>query len=98
MIFEHPAVYYAHLASNRARAHEAQGFSAGPRGGEKFLEKQQAEAAQRVATGMSHPTTSQTGSSNLVQDIPLLPLGTINEAEKVNIDVLIKIRTGMWYI
>ncbi|ESZ91253.1 hypothetical protein SBOR_8346 [Sclerotinia borealis F-4128] len=94
----YPAVYYAHIASNRARAHEAQGFSAGPRGGEKFLERQQAEAAERVARGESRPATSQTGSSNLVQDVPLLPLGTINAADNVSLDVLIKIRTGMWYI
>ncbi|KAF7876311.1 hypothetical protein EAF04_001406 [Stromatinia cepivora] len=93
----YPAVYYAHLASNRARAHEAQGYSAGPRGGEKFLERQAAAAADRVA-GRAPAESSQTGSSNLVENVPLLPLGTLNDQDKVNNDVLLKIRTGMWYI
>ncbi|KAF5000779.1 hypothetical protein FDECE_11134 [Fusarium decemcellulare] len=39
----HPAVYYAHLASNRARAHEniatSDGFRAGPKGHEMTREK-----------------------------------------------------------
>lgn len=91
-----PAVYYAHLASNRARAHEAQGHSAGPRGGEKFLEKQAAAGIARVAG--KAPPASSTGSSNAAESIPLLPLGTLNEGDHVNGEVLAKMRTGMWYI
>ncbi|KAG4026171.1 hypothetical protein MFRU_044g00410 [Monilinia fructicola] len=94
----YPAVYYAHLASNRARAHEASGYSEGPRGGEKFLEKVYEAAVKKVATGQSAVATSQTSSSNMVQDVPLLPLGTLSPNDHVSMDVLIKIRTGMWYI
>ncbi|QSZ31113.1 hypothetical protein DSL72_000676 [Monilinia vaccinii-corymbosi] len=94
----YPAVYYAHLASNRARAHEAHGHSEGPRGGEKFLEKVYEAAAKKVATGQSVPASSETGSSNLVQDVPLLPLGKLDESERVQQVDLDKIRQGMWYI
>ncbi|KAM0178275.1 hypothetical protein ACHAPF_003640 [Botrytis cinerea] len=92
----YPAVYYAHLASNRARAHEATGHSAGPRGGEKFLEKQAKEAQNKVA---GKAPSSQTGSSQVVvEDVPLLPLGQLSQNDKVNPDVLAKLRNGMWYI
>lgn len=92
-------MYYAHLASNRARAHEAHGHSEGPRGGEKFLEKQYEAAAKRVITGEKPGAASSgTGSSTDFEDVPLLPLGIISEPQKVDLGALIKIRTSMWYI
>ncbi|KAM3081262.1 Protein argonaute [Clarireedia jacksonii] len=95
----YPAVYYAHLASNRARAHESSDASAGPRGGQKFLEAQ-GDAQNRATAqgGQSLATSSQTGSNNSFQVIPLLPLGSLNPANKVDQEVLDKIRAGMWYI
>ncbi|CCU74167.1 argonaute/ago1/eukaryotic translation initiation factor 2c [Blumeria hordei DH14] len=81
-----PAVYYAHLASNRARAHEDVFASEGPRGGQKFEELRQDAANQAP--------TSITGSSQLLEEVrPLAPMGTTD-----NLESMIKIRTGMWYI
>ncbi|PQE04484.1 piwi domain-containing protein [Rutstroemia sp. NJR-2017a BVV2] len=95
----YPAVYYAHLASNRARAHESSDASAGPRGGQKFLEAQ-GDAQNRATAqgGKSFATSSQTGSNNSLQAIPLLPLGSINPDNRVDENVVNKIRAGMWYI
>ena len=77
-----PAIYYAHLASSRARAHETVPASDGPRGGQKFEE-------QRGAP------TSQTGSSsNPTEAKPLLPLGNVEAGD----GTAVKIRTTMWYI
>lgn len=64
-----PAIYYAHLASNRARAHENVATSEGPRGGQKYEETRQDQR------GSAHGGTSQTGSSNFGEALPLLPLG-----------------------
>ncbi|ETI23115.1 hypothetical protein G647_04912 [Cladophialophora carrionii CBS 160.54] len=58
----HPAVYYAHLASNRAKAHEDLPASAGPQGGAGY--KQQA------------PSRSSEPSESEVR--PLMPLFNIN--------------------
>ena len=83
-----PAVYYAHLASNRARAHESAPASDGPRGGQKFVEAHQ--AARGGATSTSGSTILQTESR------PLLPLGNLDGS--AGNQHVIKIRTGMWYI
>ncbi|KAM0239003.1 hypothetical protein ACHAP5_008441 [Fusarium lateritium] len=87
----HPAVYYAHLASNRARAHEniatSEGFRIGPKGHEVAREKQ--------ARGVS------TGAPNRSAEAPsLLPLGgkTSNppgQGEQRQRDFF---RSTMWYI
>ena len=62
----HPAVYYAHLASNRARAHEnlptSDGFRAGPKGHEMIRDK--------VAKGLSVG-----GPGRMDEAPPLLELG-----------------------
>ena len=58
----HPAVYYAHLASNRAKAHEDLPAAAGPQGGAGF--KQQA------------PSRSSEPSDSEVK--PLMPLFNVN--------------------
>ncbi|KAL2072104.1 hypothetical protein VTL71DRAFT_11447 [Oculimacula yallundae] len=84
-----PAIYYAHLASNRARAHESRPASDGPRGGQKF-EERRADLARR---GTTNDDTSATGSNNQTEAAPLLPIGNPD-----NEDVIWKIRSGMWYI
>ena len=58
----HPAVYYAHLASNRAKAHEDIPASSGPQGGAGY--KQQA------------PSRSSEPSDSEVK--PLMPLFNVN--------------------
>lgn len=84
-----PAVYYAHLASNRARAHEDRSASEGPKGGQKFVE------AQNDAVFRGEQPTSHTGSTQqLTEAKPLVPLGAPqNNGGKPN-----KIQFGMWYI
>jgi eukaryotic translation initiation factor 2C len=57
----HPAVYYAHLASNRAKAHEDVPASQGPQGGAGFKANQQGR-------GSSNPDDSETK--------PLIPMFT----------------------
>lgn len=77
-----PAIYYAHLASNRARCHENVASSDGPRGGQKFEESRRAP-------------TSQTGSSGQpTEALPLLALGNTESGD----GTAVKIRTTMWYI
>ena len=49
----HPAVYYAHLASNRAKAHEDIAASQGPQGGAGYKQNQQGR-------GSSNPEDSET--------------------------------------
>ncbi|PVH73736.1 Piwi-domain-containing protein [Cadophora sp. DSE1049] len=83
-----PAIYYAHLASNRARAHESAPASDGPRGGQKFEERRAEAARQGTNDG-----TSQTGSSRPSEAAPLLPIGNPDQLE-----IMWKIRSGMWYI
>ncbi|KAI1004889.1 hypothetical protein K3495_g3326 [Podosphaera aphanis] len=83
-VYQVPAVYYAHLASNRARAHEDAFASEGPRGGQKFEERRQDAANQAPS--------SITDSSN--EEVrPLAPLGSPE-----NFEAMVKIRTSMWYI
>lgn len=85
-----PAVYYAHLASNRARAHESAPASGGPRGGQKYEELQQDGAVARVTGRSVH--SSQTGNTEMpLEAPPLLPLGGGDTAP----ELLDKIRTGM---
>ncbi len=80
----YPAVYYAHLASNRARAHENMPTSDGPRGGQKFIEKKQDEAIKATITGI--PASAHSSKDKSTEAPPLLALGG---------DV---IKPGMWYI
>ncbi len=58
----HPAVYYAHLASNRAKAHEDIAASAGPQGGAGFK--------QKAPSRSSEPSESEVK--------PLMPLFNVN--------------------
>ncbi|RKF63291.1 Protein argonaute [Erysiphe neolycopersici] len=81
-----PAVYYAHLASARARAHEDVFASEGPRGGQKFEERRQ-DAAIKAPSSV----TDSTQFSDEVK--PLAPLGN-----PTNMEAMVKIRTSMWYI
>ena len=89
LILQVPAVYYAHIASNRARCHESAPSSAGPRGGQKFEERQQ------DTLGKNDGRTGASGSSNsgalLGDAIPLLPLGNPELGDAI----LKKIRTTM---
>ncbi|KAE8440738.1 hypothetical protein EG329_006633 [Mollisiaceae sp. DMI_Dod_QoI] len=87
-----PAIYYAHLASNRARAHEAKDASLGPQGGQKFEELRQ-DAAVAAARRGTADGTSQSGSSLPVESIPLLPLGNPDNGANI-----VRLRCGMWYI
>lgn len=57
----HPAVYYAHLASNRAKAHEDVAASQGPQGGAGYK-------ANQPGRGSSNPEDSETK--------PLIPMFT----------------------
>ncbi|KAI9680849.1 MAG: hypothetical protein M1817_004289 [Caeruleum heppii] len=84
----HPSVYYAHLASNRARSHEDIAASSGPQSGPgapgvpgqmPVTKKEKARAAERAA--------SQTTPEKLVEAKPLLKM-----PDAANID------RGMWYI
>jgi eukaryotic translation initiation factor 2C len=81
-------VYYAHLASNRARAHECHPSSDGPRGGQKFEELRQ-DTRGLVPIGGA----SRTGSSQqvLTEAAPLLPLGNPDSEG----DLIPKLRTSM---
>lgn len=87
-----PAVYYAHLASNRARAHDANPSSEGPRGGQKFEEGLQDAVANRTG-GQTATGSSQTGTSIPTEAAPLLPLGSPE-----SYPAMVAIRTSMWYI
>ncbi|KAI9707546.1 MAG: hypothetical protein M1836_000507 [Candelina mexicana] len=58
----HPAVYYAHLASNRARSHENIPASSGPRTGPPA---KAAKSAEKSATSSEKPPT---------ESVPLLPV------------------------
>ncbi|KAM5355683.1 hypothetical protein ACJ41O_002329 [Fusarium nematophilum] len=87
----HPAVYYAHLASNRARAHEniatSEGFRSGPKGHEMIRE--------RVARGISLG-----GPERGAEAPPLLRLGgnvgqTPLDGEQRQRNFF---RSTMWYI
>ncbi|KAF4967182.1 hypothetical protein FZEAL_10568 [Fusarium zealandicum] len=87
----HPAVYYAHLASNRARAHEnisiSEGFRSGPKGHEMIREK--------VARGIS------SGGPDRADEAPkLLPLGGFMNKEPVEGEQRQRnfFRSTMWYI
>lgn len=83
-----PAIYYAHLASNRARCHESNSSAEGPRGGQKFQEMRE-----------DYPGKYDNPSSSGDVAPSLLPLamdkadGTPQAAEHVA-----RIRNGMWYI
>ena len=71
-----PAVYYAHLASNRARAHESVPVSDGVRGGQKFEEAQQDAAVGHQQGASTQGGSSQTGTTQ-IEVHPLLPLGNV---------------------
>ncbi|KAH7156838.1 eukaryotic translation initiation factor 2c [Dactylonectria macrodidyma] len=89
----HPAVYYAHLASDRARAHEniatSEGFRTGPKGHEMIRDK--------IARGMSVG-----GPDRAMEAPPLLRLGGTVDAAKgpVNGEERQRafFRKTMWYI
>ncbi|KPM33983.1 Protein argonaute [Neonectria ditissima] len=89
----HPAVYYAHLASDRARAHEniatSEGFRAGPKGHEMIRDK--------VARGISIA-----GAQRDIEAPPLLPLGGKMNADKnfgeSEFNQRKFFRKTMWYI
>lgn len=87
----YPAIYYAHLASNRARAHEDIPASSGPRSGQKFLEAEQQRAIRGGQAGIA-PSTTSTGSGST--DIrPLLEMGlAASDSTKASI------KSSMWYI
>jgi eukaryotic translation initiation factor 2C len=86
----YPAVYYAHLASNRARAHEDVSASDGPRGGSKFVEKNAVNEvlhAHGIGSSLSGSRDRDTEAK------PLLQLGAAApEATKASI------KASMWYI
>lgn len=86
-----PAVYYAHLASNRARAHESVPASEGPRGGQKYEEAQQDQAVARGQGMIAQDGSSQTGTSLPLEARPLLPLGNPDSQD----GSVVRIRTSM---
>jgi eukaryotic translation initiation factor 2C len=83
-------VYYAHLASNRARAHENRPASEGAAGGQKFEEFRQ-DTRGRVPLGGASTTGS--GSQQMPEPLPLLPLGNLNDPELT--PLIRPLRTGM---
>ena len=80
------------MASNRARAHEAAPASDGPRGGEKFQE------AQQDAANAGRTSNTDSSGAKPTEAVPLLPLGNPNQADATPLDLVVKIRCGMWYI
>ena len=84
------------MASNRARAHEGKAASEGPRGGQKFEERQQ-DDAQRRAVGQNTSTAggSSRSGDNSSEAPPLLPMGELAGADRERVT---RLRTGMWYI
>ncbi|KAH7155211.1 Piwi domain-containing protein [Dactylonectria estremocensis] len=88
----HPAVYYAHLASDRARAHEniatSEGFRAGPKGHEMIRDK--------IARGMSVG-----GPDRAMEAPPLIRLGgTVDPDKAIDGEERQRsfFRKTMWYI
>ncbi|KAK7415854.1 Protein argonaute [Neonectria magnoliae] len=89
----HPAVYYAHLASDRARAHEniatSEGFRAGPKGHEMIRDK--------IARGISIA-----GGQRDIEAPPLLALGGSVDKQKGPMEGEERqrnfFRKTMWYI
>jgi eukaryotic translation initiation factor 2C len=79
----HPAVYYAHLASNRARCHEDIPSSLGPRTGSKG----HASVRDKLAQDMR--------IEDKPQPIPLLGLGCGDQANPAQRDFITR---TMWYI
>jgi eukaryotic translation initiation factor 2C len=84
-----PAVYYAHLASNRARSHERVPASEGPRSGKQFVEEQQDKA---IAAGMGKTQPPSTHQPN-TEAQPLMRMGG-----ELTGPLLGRLLTGMWYI
>lgn len=87
-----PAVYYAHLASNRARSHEHAQASEGPRGGQKFVELSN---MKHVWDG-AHPGPSMRPT---LRDVPveppmLVPMGIKSNTTQEQRD---KMLFSMWY-
>lgn len=97
-IYTDPAVYYAHLASNRARCQEDHRASDGARGGQKFTEKEQDDAYEKQARAATGQVTSSEGDTVRSIDIkPLLPMGNKNDPT-IHPDRITAIRHTMWYI
>ncbi|CAG8972388.1 hypothetical protein HYALB_00007141 [Hymenoscyphus albidus] len=91
----YPAVYYAHLASNRARAHFPEDISLGAKGGQKFVEKKEDEVVLRAMGKGSKGPSSRSGSNKeTTEALPLIPLA-MDSKDPVFIKA---IRTSMWYI
>jgi eukaryotic translation initiation factor 2C len=86
----YPAVYYAHLASNRARAHEDAASDLGPRGGQKFEELLQRRNQLQTAGVLP------AGSLNTIRSTEAKPLITLGALGSDNAKATIK--TSMWYI
>jgi eukaryotic translation initiation factor 2C len=93
LIFLDPAVYYAHIASLRARAHENVPASDKPRGGAKFVEQRQDESNQ-AATLIGRAVSSvKSEFDRHTEVLPLVELGVAaNPAQKATI------KYTMWYI
>jgi len=87
-----PAVYYAHIASLRARAHENTPASGPVRGGAKFIEQRQDEAIR--AAHQNRPESSVKSSLDMhTEALPLTELGSMaGPAQKETI------KYTMWYI
>lgn len=87
-----PAVYYAHIASLRSRAHEDAPAGGPVRGGAKFVEQQQDAAI--AASHLNRPPPSvKTAMDMHTEVLPLTPLGKAAPMpEQTNI------KTSMWFI
>lgn len=90
----HPAVYYAHLASNRAKAHDNAPTSDGPTGGAKGHEMARDREAKGQSLGQS------IGALRGVEAPKLLPLGGARSQQPVPGEERQRdfIRGTMWYI
>lgn len=84
-----PAVYYAHLASNRARAHEGVPASEGPRSGKQFVETQQDKSVAASMAGRPQPVLK----SNETEAMPLMKMGGPLTGAALG-----RLMSGMWYI
>jgi eukaryotic translation initiation factor 2C len=86
-------VYYAHLASNRARAHESMPASEGPRGGQKFVEQQAHAIVAAYNAGDKTPSSVKPPIG--AEASPLVGFGAaLDEADAQRVSIY----NSMWYI
>ena len=85
----HPAVYYAHLASNRARAHENLSFT-----DKNQQSTTKGGGSQSAGWGAKKDNNSSSTAPKPTESPPLLPLGGMDARE----DCRDRFRNTMWWV